>query len=734
MTYEKGLFAQADPGIVSGSTIERKKRSTKTIYKRIALVAVASLGAGVLSVAPANAADTTTITALTVTDVTDYVNIGAQATSGISFTSGGTFDAADTIAFSVAVTSAPAGSALAVEAAHASSAASAGKIKLTIEEVASNTNVVSAASGNTIVATLTAAQSASGAAGTIKVKPDVAGKYVFTVTGDAVTGTDLTTTYTVHASDLYATSADALTSGNQSNVAVNGVAGANNYVTLQAVAGSASPANDRLLKVTGGTIYAVTTAAEWSVATDKASAILLGGSTDDTLRIATPTVGTITVALFDQSQSGVFSSTAISSVTITVNATANAGVINTTNSAAVILANSASLGSYDDHTEISGGTDLASAVDGRVSGVASAVIAGIVRDSVPGGISGATISMTVSGPGTVSASVDGSTSQALADGGKADSIVTTSGGLYYGRVYSDGTSGVATITVKSGTTTLATKKVTFYGTATAISATQNLYNVAAGSILGKATASGAATGADVANTYAAVIKVTDALGNPAVGTVSVVSSDVSAIAGGACTASATTTGTYNCEVSGASGATAGKTATLTWQVLLADGTKASAAPLTFKVGGTAAKATVAPAATSYAPGALVTLNVTVTDALGNAAADLDTNIFTATIKSSVSLTKDWTAAGAGEASVAVINGVAKLTFYAPLTSGPVVIDLPVESAFNLSSTITKLTTTVNVAAPASVELAAITTLVNSLIAKINALNKLVIKIQKKVRA
>ncbi|MEY3636842.1 MAG: hypothetical protein RL147_1271, partial [Actinomycetota bacterium] len=41
MTYEKGLFAQADPGIVSGSTIERKQMSTKTIYKRIALVAVA---------------------------------------------------------------------------------------------------------------------------------------------------------------------------------------------------------------------------------------------------------------------------------------------------------------------------------------------------------------------------------------------------------------------------------------------------------------------------------------------------------------------------------------------------------------------------------------------------------------------------------------------------------------------------------------------------------------------
>jgi hypothetical protein len=62
MTYEKGLFAQADPGIVSGSTIERKKMSTKTIYKRIALVAVAALGAGVLSVAPASAGAQTSVT------------------------------------------------------------------------------------------------------------------------------------------------------------------------------------------------------------------------------------------------------------------------------------------------------------------------------------------------------------------------------------------------------------------------------------------------------------------------------------------------------------------------------------------------------------------------------------------------------------------------------------------------------------------------------------------------
>ncbi|NBO27305.1 MAG: hypothetical protein EBU96_11065, partial [Actinobacteria bacterium] len=46
---------QADPRIVRGSTIERKQMSTKTTIKRIALVSVAALGFGVLSVVPSNA-------------------------------------------------------------------------------------------------------------------------------------------------------------------------------------------------------------------------------------------------------------------------------------------------------------------------------------------------------------------------------------------------------------------------------------------------------------------------------------------------------------------------------------------------------------------------------------------------------------------------------------------------------------------------------------------------------
>jgi len=56
ITYERALEAQADLRKFRGSTIERKQMSTKTTFKRVALVAVAALGLGTVSVAPSQAA------------------------------------------------------------------------------------------------------------------------------------------------------------------------------------------------------------------------------------------------------------------------------------------------------------------------------------------------------------------------------------------------------------------------------------------------------------------------------------------------------------------------------------------------------------------------------------------------------------------------------------------------------------------------------------------------------
>jgi trimeric autotransporter adhesin len=94
MTYESALIAQADLRKLRGSTIERKQMSTKTIYKRIALVAVASLGFGVLtSVSPASAAVTGSQNAFVVrSDDATYASQPGDAnttTAAVTITEGG---------------------------------------------------------------------------------------------------------------------------------------------------------------------------------------------------------------------------------------------------------------------------------------------------------------------------------------------------------------------------------------------------------------------------------------------------------------------------------------------------------------------------------------------------------------------------------------------------------------------------------------------------------------------
>jgi len=88
MSYEKELFARADLRIVRGSTIERKQMSTKTTFKRIALVTVAALGFGVMSVVPSTAtinADSLTLSAATAAQTTAETSTATSATATLAF-------------------------------------------------------------------------------------------------------------------------------------------------------------------------------------------------------------------------------------------------------------------------------------------------------------------------------------------------------------------------------------------------------------------------------------------------------------------------------------------------------------------------------------------------------------------------------------------------------------------------------------------------------------------------
>jgi len=79
---------QAELRIVRSSTIERKQMSTKTTFKRIALVTVAALGFGVMSVVPSNAvvnADSLTLSAATAAQTTAETQTATSAVATISF-------------------------------------------------------------------------------------------------------------------------------------------------------------------------------------------------------------------------------------------------------------------------------------------------------------------------------------------------------------------------------------------------------------------------------------------------------------------------------------------------------------------------------------------------------------------------------------------------------------------------------------------------------------------------
>ena len=296
----------------------------------------------------------------------------------------------------------------------------------------------------------------------------------------------------------------------------------------------------------------------------------------------------------------------------------------------------------------------------------SLVAAGVIAVTVNGNdgqpYNKGTVSATVSGPGLIS--VDTTNTVALGNTstwGYGNSV-TASGGVAYVHIQSAGVAGVATVTVTvtdaaGVATVLATKTVTFTGALAAINATGNLSVLKAGATnySGAYTAAGAKT---VANTSPITALITDANGNKVASgnnsyTIKSVSSDATVLTGGNCTAStaspvsagwtaastANTTGEYNCPVSGTALAASGKSATITVTAVKSDGTVvATAAPVTFTIGGAIKTAALSTDAASYSPLSPITLSYTAKDSSGNAAYDQDLATFDTGLSSSIQLT------------------------------------------------------------------------------------------------
>ena len=257
-----------------------------------------------------------------------------------------------------------------------------------------------------------------------------------------------------------------------------------------------------------------------------------------------------------------------------------------------------------------------------------------VKDAKNLAINGQPLTVSVSGPGLITLATG---SQAGVAGlVRAQSLTATTQAttnLATVGITADGTAGTSVITVASGTTTLFTKTVTFYGTVSAIKVVSQNLKIAKASTAGAKLGSNLTTdtGLTVATTAAVELEAVDANGSIVPGlTITANSADTSVIASGAVspeagdalTIGANGAGYYIASVTSAPVGVSGKSTTVTFRTLLSDGvTYVTSDPVTFTLGGSIAKMVLSTDATSYSANAPVKLTVTATDSSGNPAYD-----------------------------------------------------------------------------------------------------------------
>jgi len=688
----------------------------KTIsLKKVSAVAVASLGFGLLSVVPANAATTAiTTTVPTVGTATQYKALGATGTTTVGFTTGAIAAAADdqTYTSTTVTITAPSGSAVTLadrDGSGAGTTAAFGSGSATANLGAAVNSTTGAVTGDAATSDVAAGIVV---AGTITILPDVEGTYKVTVTSGAGT----TAVATIYASDLYVEVADGISNGDESKLTANGVTGPYNNVTVNF---NTTASASRLVTVTGSTIVsaAAPTAGTAVIATDKLSVLITDDSTAETvaLVIATPVAGTITVKAFAPAQGGIYSTTAYGTVTITVGATVQTGTLSVANSTAVVDATSIANASHNNSTT----TDDAVLVSSAAS--TSAEVASIkvtLKDTLTSLMPNTTsLSAVITGPGSIAYG----SSEPSAAAGRAVSG-TTSSGIGYVTVYADGTEGVGTITISVGTTVVATKTVTFYGDAAKYVAAVKKAHIAN---------SGTST-ADVVEVTA-----TDKGGNL------VPSATIYASVGTSTTATV---------VSSATTSSTGKAlfamtglATKFGTVVVTFGEKATSPTITTTatVGVSSVLANTVTAKAdkaTYAPGEKITWTMTFLDKNGlglpngDYAADaLLKNLATNPVASASLASTPFLGTG----TVTLVAGVATAIGYAPLAQGPVSYTWTIAGTAGASDTtnLVKALQATTVSASATVvdgNQTSLLTQIDALNAKIVALNALIAKIMKKL--
>ncbi len=672
----------------------------KTIsLKKVSAIAVASLGFGLLSAVPAFAA------AATATAVSPKVSAATVSSDLGTVTFGNiTAGAADT--YAVNVLTGPAGGVL------------------TIEDLAGNgtdtTHTVGAGASNYTDA------GAAGAAGALTVTGKFSLPGTYTVQWGAATTITGTYVVTGQRNSIAVLIADGLAevAGSATNkLTANGVAGSFNTVTVGVVSGTGvaitggntwGTSARRTLVTVSGASATITSATGATVAENKLSAVTNVNNQDfDTtpgaLVINTPSVGTITVnSYLESSNAGIFSATADQTVTITVGTTATNGVVSAVKS-------TLKMGAVATAQDVDGIDDTFTVANGASATAQGANIIVQVKDGLENALTSQTITAVITGPGLLgyaedeTATTTAATARAVSGGtgtnSTSSSIIT---------VWPDKTgAGTSTITISAGTTVLGTKTITFTGDAKVISVGALKPHITVGSaadavwVLAKDSAGTAVTYSPVATSSATAV-VASSLGSCA-----------EASAGEQLLGAPK--GSYVCDITGSSVGTA----TLT----IASGSTTTNSPT---VAIRVTESTISSVALStdkptYAPGEKITLTLTAKDAAGQLIGAGSYDIVNGASTASQALTGTAFADGA----VTINAGIATVTYYAPLVTGPFTFTLKTKAAAPLNTAAQGLTLT----ATATVTDAAndaIRTSLASLNAKIVALNALIAKIMKRL--
>jgi trimeric autotransporter adhesin len=168
ISYEKAFSTRADLRIVRRSTIERKQMSTKTTIKRLALVTVAALGLGVLSVAPSSAVPQ--LDTLSLSSATASTTVGTAVTTKatVAFLQE---TSSDSMTLTLSYEAAPAGIAIGEVSFSDTSAVTTDLGTPTVDTSTARTAKISAVTAASLNKTLT-----------ISLNPSKAGTYVIRVT------------------------------------------------------------------------------------------------------------------------------------------------------------------------------------------------------------------------------------------------------------------------------------------------------------------------------------------------------------------------------------------------------------------------------------------------------------------------------------------------------------------------------------------------------------------------